>query len=164
MLKEYNNGLPLSFTILSPYSQQVKKIKQAIKIASLPKYLYPKEDIKASRKNNNSGQIGYTVDSFQGNEADIVVVSLVRNNKKDTAKAEGIGFLKQVPRLNVILSRAERLLVIVGSFNFFQNQLQYVRIDDYHDPLWSWRKLLDTLYEWFETGKALRITFQSKKK
>jgi len=59
-----------------------------------------------------------TVDSFQGNEAGVVVVSLVRNNRHRMPKA--FGFLGEDERMNVLFSRAERLLVLVGSWDFFQ--------------------------------------------
>ena len=50
-----------------------------------------------------------TVDSFQGRECDVVVYSTVRSNQE-----RRIGFLKDYRRINVALSRARDLLVIVG--------------------------------------------------
>ena len=50
-----------------------------------------------------------TVDSFQGRECDIVVYSTVRSNRD-----RRIGFLRDYRRINVALSRARDLLVIVG--------------------------------------------------
>jgi hypothetical protein len=50
-----------------------------------------------------------TVDAFEGEEADVVILSLVRSNE-----AERIGFLKKAQRLNVAISRAKQLLVVVG--------------------------------------------------
>jgi superfamily I DNA and/or RNA helicase len=50
-----------------------------------------------------------TVDAFEGREKDIIVLSLVRANP-----AGQVGFLREEPRLNVAVSRARRLLVIVG--------------------------------------------------
>jgi DNA polymerase III delta prime subunit len=50
-----------------------------------------------------------TVDAFEGEEADVVILSLVRSNE-----AERIGFLDKAQRLNVAISRAKRLLVVVG--------------------------------------------------
>jgi len=55
-----------------------------------------------------------TVDSAQGSEADIVVLSCVRSR--------GIGFTKDPNRLNVALSRAKQKLVIVGSRQAFDNE------------------------------------------
>jgi superfamily I DNA and/or RNA helicase len=51
-----------------------------------------------------------TIDNFQGEEADIVVLSLVRNYDKGS-----IGFMKEPERVNVILSRARCGLIMLGS-------------------------------------------------
>lgn len=59
-----------------------------------------------------------TVDKFQGMEMDIVVVSMVRNAQK----GGDVGFAKDYRRLNVALSRARQLLVLVGSSNMFANK------------------------------------------
>ena len=55
-----------------------------------------------------------TVDSVQGREAEVVLVSLVRNNSHSGVQ-EAIGFLEEPERVNVMFSRARRLLVIVGA-------------------------------------------------
>ncbi len=57
-----------------------------------------------------------TVDSFQGRECDVVVYSTVRSNRNGT-----IGFLKDYRRVNVALSRARDLLVIVGDDSMMGN-------------------------------------------
>ena len=76
-----------------------------------------------------------TVDSFQGRECDVVVYSTVRSNKENR-----IGFLKDRRRINVALSRARDLLVIVGDnymmetatigadLNPFASVLDYIRL------------------------------------
>jgi hypothetical protein len=51
-----------------------------------------------------------SIDNFQGEEADIVIISLVRSNKKGQ-----IGFLKEAQRVNVLLSRARLGMFIVGN-------------------------------------------------
>jgi superfamily I DNA and/or RNA helicase len=57
-----------------------------------------------------------TVDRFQGSEMEIILLSMVRNNQN----AHGdIGFAKDYRRLNVALSRAKELLVLVGSSKMF---------------------------------------------
>jgi superfamily I DNA and/or RNA helicase len=61
-----------------------------------------------------------TVDRFQGQEKDIIIVSLVRNNKH-----HNIGFAKKPNRVNVAFSRAKSLLIIVGNadnFTFGQDE------------------------------------------
>ena len=50
-----------------------------------------------------------TVDAFEGNEADIVIVDLVRSNPRGM-----VGFLEVHNRINVAMSRAKRLLIVVG--------------------------------------------------
>ena len=54
------------------------------------------------------------MDEFQGREADIVILSLVRNNK-GTKVGRRWGFLTQSTRLNVMFSRAKQVLVVIGS-------------------------------------------------
>ncbi|MBW9235346.1 C-terminal helicase domain-containing protein, partial [Leptospira santarosai] len=57
-----------------------------------------------------------TVDKFQGMEMDVIILSFVRNHHQ---KDGNIGFLKDYRRLNVALSRARELLMIVGSADMF---------------------------------------------
>ena len=57
-----------------------------------------------------------TVDSFQGRECDVVLYSTVRSNQR-----RNIGFLRDYRRLNVALSRAKNLLVIVGDDFMMRN-------------------------------------------
>jgi len=54
----------------------------------------------------------HTVDSFQGSEANCVVLSLVRSNSQRSC-----GFLKDARRLNVAMTRAKDLLVVLGDGN-----------------------------------------------
>lgn len=64
----------------------------------------------------------HTVDSFQGNEADAVVISLVRNNPHTGLKS--LGFLSDRRRMNVLMSRARWRLVLVGSLEFLRARFQ----------------------------------------
>ncbi len=88
-----------SVIIISGYSAQKNKLQGMVK--------------KDPNLRNLKIDIG-TVDSFQGQQADIVILSMVRSN------AQGkLGFLKSKERINVAFSRARDLLVIVGDSEFF---------------------------------------------
>lgn len=104
---KYNGRGSPSVAVLSPYNSQVdhlagKKGLQAALPGSCPGVpgLNPRDIVR-------------TVDSFQGNEADLVVVSLVRNNTFGHPR-NSWGFVLNPERLNVMLSRARRHLVVVG--------------------------------------------------
>lgn len=58
-----------------------------------------------------------TVDRFQGMERQVVIVSMVRNNRQ-----KDVGFAKKPERVNVAFSRAQELLVIVGCHDLFTQQ------------------------------------------
>lgn len=89
------------FALLTPYLKQ----REALDKVGLPAWA--------------KAQI-HTVDSFQGREADIVVVSMVRDTKRGDEQPEAdIGYLVSPNRVNVMLSRARSLLVIVGRFAHF---------------------------------------------
>lgn len=62
-----------------------------------------------------------TVDKFQGMEMDIVMVSMVRNAKK----GGDVGFAKDYRRLNVALSRARQLLILVGNSEMFAEKARH---------------------------------------
>jgi len=92
----------LSVGIITPYRRQRSYIIEALRNTSLE---------------NNV----YTIDSIQGTEFDIVVVSLVRafNPRKGNRK---VGFLDDMRRLNVALSRAKRKLIIIGNLYTLTNE------------------------------------------
>jgi hypothetical protein len=68
---------------------------------------------KAGTYKNLRLRVG-TVDRFQGMERPVIIVSLVRNNSQGT-----VGFARKPERVNVAFSRAQELLVIVGSRELF---------------------------------------------
>lgn len=140
--------------VLSPYNQQVGLLRRLLRDIQLPDSLVLKPSY--SSKSRVFGSEGFhTVDSFQGNQAEVIAVSLVRNN--DRAPAQGLGFLADSSRLNVLLSRAEQLLIIVGSWEFFRHQLETVQIDDTNNVLWHWKRIMSDLEVWFAEGKAVRV-------
>lgn len=58
----------------------------------------------------------HNCDAYQGREAPIVILSLVRSNATNN-----IGFAASQNRINVSLSRAQRLLFVTGNIGMFQN-------------------------------------------
>ena len=149
---------PMELAVLSPYNQQVAAINREVGVdLVVGAGLTVKQALRGRHRGDNtetSGRVAHSVDSFQGNQAGVIVVSLVRNNT--LPPGDGLGFLDEASRVNVLLSRAERLLVLVGSWEFFEHQLRGVSIDDRQFPLWHWKKVIATLELWFHEGKAVR--------
>jgi superfamily I DNA and/or RNA helicase len=79
----------------------------------LQKYTGQPNKISHFKKDNIEIQL-YTVDKFQGREADVVFISMCRNR--------GIGFMDNTNRMNVALTRAKYQRVIVGDKALFENQ------------------------------------------
>lgn len=101
-----------SIMILTPYKNQLHEIKEMLREENLIQTL--------QRKGFEcSGEICKTVDSFQGGEADLVIVSLVRHNiSKPSGRA--LGFLLDERRMNVMLSRAKYQMFVIGSIGMFE--------------------------------------------
>jgi hypothetical protein len=121
-----------SLAVLTPYNEQVKQISRGVamekngRLAHLADFDFQDELV-------------HTIDSFQGGEADIVVVSLVRNNARPWRK--GLGILADARRMNVLLSRAKWKLVIVGSLEFLRRRFPPLLPVVEGDPLHFLRKL-----------------------
>ncbi|MBD1939065.1 AAA domain-containing protein [Microcoleus sp. FACHB-68] len=152
----------LKVAVLSPYAQQVALLRKELDKLELPPKIVRKENLRARKGKNNQPPLVHTVDSFQGNEADIVIISLVRNNHilSEDKFPDGMGFLKEAKRLNVLLSRAEKLLVLVGSWKFFERHLEDINIEDRHNSLWEWKNIFQMLNEGFTSGLALKIPYR----
>ena len=79
-----------------------------------------------------------TIDSFQGQEQDIIIVSLVRSNEDGD-----IGFLKDYRRMNVAMTRAKELLIItgdsatLGNDPFYRSLLEYVEACGVYRTIWE---------------------------
>lgn len=155
---EIEDGKELELALLSPYSQQVALLNLLAADLSFSPALRLQQVRRRRRRGGDkdllTARLAHTVDSFQGNQADVICVSLVRNNT--FPQGDGLGFVGEAPRMNVLLSRAEQLLVLVGSWDFFQHQLRDVQPSDKTHPLWHWRQVLDTLTAYFDAGLAMR--------
>lgn len=88
--------------IISPYADQVKVIQEKTPV-----------EVK-------------TVDGFQGREKEIIIISTVRSNDNGN-----IGFLKDLRRLNVAITRAKRKLIIVGNKETLKNSPTYTRLIEF---------------------------------
>ena len=88
--------------IISPYADQVKVIQEKTPV-----------EVK-------------TVDGFQGREKEIIIISTVRSNDDGN-----IGFLKDLRRLNVAITRAKRKLIIVGNKETLKNSPTYTRLIEF---------------------------------
>lgn len=111
--------------IISPYSEQVSLIRSSIAKTGLME----KCKIEIS-----------TVDSFQGREKDMIIISLVRSNPEGE-----IGFLSDTRRMNVAMTRAKKRLLIIGdsatigNHNFYADFLKYTEDNDSYDSIWSFQ-------------------------
>jgi serine/threonine protein kinase len=85
-------------------------------IAVLTPYVAQRDELVNSGLFNNVE----TVHSYQGKQADIVVVSLVRTTARGPSPTANIGFLADPQITNVLLSRAKSLLVLVGNLAHFE--------------------------------------------
>ena len=93
---------PEDIAIISPYDDQVSLIKSMLRVEGL--------EIK-------------TVDGFQGREKEVVIVSFVRSNRSGD-----IGFLRDLRRLNVSITRAKRKLVLIGDSTTLESEGCYKRL------------------------------------
>ena len=94
--------------VICTYRDQARYIKSLIR---------GKQFINFSSKREDKLIIN-TVDDFQGDERDIIIVSMVRNPRGGRSNSE---FIKQFERINVALSRARCLLVVVGSMEYLNS-------------------------------------------
>ena len=71
-----------------------------------------------------------TIDGFQGQERDIIYISLVRSNEN-----KDIGFLSDIRRMNVAMTRAKKKLVIMGNSATLANNDFYKKLIDYAESV-----------------------------
>ncbi|SFB52653.1 AAA domain-containing protein [Algoriphagus aquimarinus] len=125
-----DNFLQNDWTIglIAPYGAQVRRLRGLIfDSEDYPSLLAVKEQITID-----------TVDGFQGQERDLMMISLTRSNEKGE-----IGFLADTRRMNVALTRAKRKLVLIGDSgtltqnHFFDELLRYFEARDGYRSVWE---------------------------
>lgn len=100
-----------TLAVLSPYREQVKRLRRRLRSESGGR-------LQHLNKFQTKGDLVRTIDSFQGNEASVVVASLVRNNARSWRGA--LGIVADPRRMNVLLSRPEHKLILVCSLDFLK--------------------------------------------
>ncbi|WP_316836143.1 AAA domain-containing protein [Pedobacter nutrimenti] len=118
-----------SIAIISPYKQQVRILKELLLQA--PELLKYAACISVN-----------TIDSFQGQEKDIVYISLTRSNMEGT-----IGFLSDIRRMNVAMTRARKKLIVVGDsatlsrFSFYSGFIAYAEQQNAYHSAWEFMEV-----------------------
>jgi superfamily I DNA and/or RNA helicase len=128
---------PLTIGVIAPYRAQINYLKDAIEDSAVL------NDLLLQRRLS----VG-TVDSFQGQERDIIAITLTRSNNQGE-----IGFLSDIRRMNVGMTRARRKLLLLGDSStlcchpFFVELLAYVkRMGGYFEHARSSNSFLKTDY------------------
>lgn len=106
-----------SIGVIAPYRQQVEALKAL------------DWSFAASHPLNIE-----TVDSFQGQERDLIVMSFVRSNHDGE-----IGFLRDLRRTNVAMTRARKKLVLIGDSATLANHKFYKELHEYVEAYGHWR-------------------------
>ena len=118
---EQNTTIPFpNIAIISPYKQQ---------IVTLQEYLTHVPELQAYLPNIKIN----TIDSFQGQEKDIIYISLVRSNADNN-----IGFLSDIRRMNVAMTRARKKLVIIGDSSTLCALPYYENLVTYSQSINGW--------------------------
>jgi ATP-dependent RNA/DNA helicase IGHMBP2 len=114
-----------SIGIISPYQQQIKILKELV--LNSPNLQTYSKSISVN-----------TIDSFQGQERDLVFISLTRSNFEGS-----IGFLSDIRRMNVAMTRARKKLVIIGDsatlsrHPFYKNLIEYADQQNSYHSAWE---------------------------
>jgi ATP-dependent RNA/DNA helicase IGHMBP2 len=116
---------PITVGIISPYKEQINWLKE-----NRIGYEFSLEKISEFRIK--------TIDGFQGEECDIIYISLVRSNTQ-----QQIGFLGDIRRMNVAITRAKKKLVIIGDSStigtnpFYKSFIEYCEKNNFYRSAWE---------------------------
>ena len=130
LIKHLGQNIALDQTvgIIAPYKAQVEKIKDFVQ-QSLA--------FDAIRENI----VVNTVDAFQGQERDVIYISLTRSNEKSE-----IGFLKEYRRMNVAMTRAKTRLVVIGDSATIGKDQFYNAVIDYVQSIKTYKSAFEFKY------------------
>ena len=124
-----NISLHQSIGIIAPYKAQIEKIRHLV--MNTPALDNVRENISVN-----------TVDAFQGQERDVIYISLTRSNEKNE-----IGFLKEYRRMNVAMTRARTKLVILGDSGTLGKDGFYHDVLDYAQKIGGYKSAFEYLYD-----------------
>lgn len=102
----------MSVGVITTYGDQARVIRRRLKNSRI--------NLDSFNKKADSKLIISTVDDFQGDERDIIILSMVRN--PENRIYSNPGFITAFERVNVALSRARRLLIIVGNKSYLEDK------------------------------------------
>ena len=107
----------IDFGVISPYKAQVQYLRQLVKKDT---FFKPFRSLMTIN----------TVDGFQGQERDVILISLVRANEDGQ-----IGFLNDLRRMNVAITRARMKLIILGDASTLTKHPFYKKLYEYINEL-----------------------------
>jgi len=122
---QLNYTHPITVGIISPYKEQVGWLKE-----NMSNFEFDHSKISELRIK--------TIDGFQGEECDVIYISLVRSNAD-----QQIGFLSDLRRMNVAITRARKKLVVIGdsatigSNPFYKAFIEYCETNGYYRSAWE---------------------------
>lgn len=123
-----NDTFP-EIAIISPYKQQVYLLQEQLQHAT---------ELQPYAANISVN----TIDSFQGQERDVVYISMTRSNADNN-----IGFLSDIRRMNVAMTRARKKLVVVGDsatlsqLPFYAGFIAYAETQNAYQSAWEFMDL-----------------------
>ena len=100
----------VDFGIISPYKSQVQLLRKLIRQSNFLKPIHKQISVN-------------TVDGFQGQERDVILISMVRGNDEGR-----IGFLNDLRRMNVAITRARMKLIVIGDTNTLSHNKFYAKL------------------------------------
>ncbi len=119
----YDNPVEME-VLLDIVDEALKSELKPEQIAVIAPY---KDQVDLLKKHNNLENLEInTVDGFQGREKEVVLISLVRSNN-----CNNIGFLRDLRRINVALTRAKRKLIVIGDSSTVTKNDTYDNLIDY---------------------------------